>query len=401
MNKQHTSKYTLKYAAVQGSYWPAYCASCSFATVFLLSRNFNNSQIGMVLALGNVVSVLLQPAIASYADTTTKITLRKLTALLALVAAIMAVLIFFLPSQILILSFFFIIELALLFTLQPLTNSLGMQMINQGIPLNFGLARGIGSISFAAFSYIIGFFIDRFGADATIVIAFIMLLVFIFFTSTFSAEKYLNQSPDIEQKQKAEETTLGQPLGMIAFVIRYKRFIVLLLAVAVTFCSHMMINNYFIQIIENVNGNTKNMGTAIAIAAAVELPAMALFSYIVRKIRCSTILKLSFFFFVIKALLTLLAPNVWMIYIAQLLQFASYAFYIPASIYYVNVLIDKNDMVKGQAFMTGAVSLAGVVGSLLGGALLDGSGVRTMLIAGVLASILGLVLCLISVERTD
>lgn len=392
-NKQKAAKYTIKYSALQGSYWPVYCASMSFASVFLLSRDFSNSEIGIVLALANILAVFLQPAIASFADTTTKISLKNLTGLLAVAAAVLAGILFFTPHIPILVSIVMVLELTILLTLQPLANALGMHMINKGIPLNFGLGRGIGSLSFAVFSYIIGYFIERFGADASIVVTFCMLIPFICFSFTFADQKYFQ--PEAKQK------SAGKPLGILGFAKKYTRFVLLLLAVAVTFCTHMMINNYFIQIVENVGGNTKNMGTAIGLAAAVELPAMSLFMLFIKKFRCSGILKLSFFFFLLKSVLTLVAPNVWMLYVAQLVQFSSYALFIPASIYYVNQVIGTSDLVKGQAFMTGAITLGGVLASLIGGILLDGPGVKTMLIVGVIASAIGLALSIPSIECTS
>ena len=187
---------------------------------------------------------------------------------------------------------------------------------------------------------------------------------------------------------------------MIQFVRKYKLFILLIFATAITFCSHTMINNYFIQVIEHVGGNTKDMGTAIGLAAFIELPAMTLFMPLIKRIRCSAILRSTFVFFLIKALITLFASNVYLIYVAQLFQFSAYAMFIPASIYYVNQIIGEADLVKGQAFMTGAITLSGVIASLVGGVILDGPGVRVMLIVGVFSSVVGLLLSIPSIQKT-
>lgn len=402
MNTPSTSfRYTLKYSLLQGSYWPIICAVYNFSSVYLLSKGFTNPQIGIILALANIFAVILQPAIASYADTSVKISLKKLTVMLAIIAAVLSAAIFLLPPQFVTLSLLFTIDLALLLTLQPFVNSLGMQLINRGISFNFGLARGIGSISFAVFSYVIGFFIEQYEPDATMVIAMLLLFFFIFFTGTLPTGATSLPKTPTPTTEKSKSEASGKSLNAFAFMLRYKRFSLLLLAVSLTFTSHVMLNNYAMQIVTNVNGTAKNMGTAIAIAAAVELPAMALFTFFIRKTKCSLLLKLSLFFFCIKALIALLAPNVLVFYISQLFQFSAYAVFIPASIYYVNLVIDETDMIKGQAFMTGAISLGGVIGSFLGGLLLGGSGVRGMLIVSVVTSVLGFVISLPAIEKTS
>ena len=52
----------------------------------------------------------------------------------------------------------------------------------------------------------------------------------------------------------------------------------------------------------------------------------------------------------------------------------AFALYIPASVYYVNETMAPRDKFKGQAVMTATNTLGGVIGSLLGGFLLDHSG---------------------------
>lgn len=405
--KRNNHKYTAKYAAIQGSYWPIFCSSYSFASVFLLSRNFNNSEIGIVLAIANVFAVFLQPAIASFADKTKKISLKNLTAALAFIACVMTIVRCFIPNVLTVLAVLLTLELTLLFSLQPLINALGMRLINKGVGINFGLARGLGSVAFAVCSYIVGVLVERFGPEASPVVSVCFFISLIFFVYTFTKEKKDSAATE-EVKYDCDDTNgergelSGEPAtaNIIEFALKYKKFVLLLLAVALTFCSHSMINNYFIQVTEHVGGNTKDMGFAIGVAAVVELPAMVLFTYLVRKIRCSTIMKTAFIVFVMKAVITFLAPNVMMINVSQLLQFGAYALFIPASVFYVNQTIARQDLVKGQAFVTGAITMGGVLASLLGGWLLDGPGVSAMLFAGIIMTLFGMLFCFLAVEKT-
>ncbi len=393
------AKYTARYAAVQGSYWPIFCSSYSFASVFLLSRNFNNSEIGLVLAFANIFAVFLQPAIAVFADTTKKIALKNLIALLALAAAMLTTVRCLIPNVLSVLAVLLVLELTILFSLQPLISALGMYAINKGIKINFGFARGLGSLSFAACSYIVGVLVERFGPEASPIVSVCFFIILIFFVYTFkiSRDRTENEAGQTENVTQESEQSAS---GIIEFVSKYKRFILLLLAITFTFTSHSMINNYFIQITNDVGGNTKDMGFGIGLAAAIELPAMMLFTHLVQKVRCSLILKGSFVFFVLKAVLTMFASNIYVLDAAQLFQFAAYAMFIPASIFYVNQIIAKQDLVKGQAFVTGAITLGGVLASLLGGWLLDAYGVDSMLRIGSVATALGLIFAVFAIQKT-
>jgi PPP family 3-phenylpropionic acid transporter len=98
----------------------------------------------------------------------------------------------------------------------------------------------------------------------------------------------------------------------------------------------------------------------------------------------------------------LLAPNVGWIYAAQCLQFFAFAMFVPSSVYYVNQVIRGADKVKGQAGMTMAMGISGMIGNFLGGFMLDSSGgVGFMLTVGLGVSLAGLVLVLLLTERSN
>ena len=101
----------------------------------------------------------------------------------------------------------------------------------------------------------------------------------------------------------------------------------------------------------------------------------------------------------IKALLTLLAPNVFGIYIAQITQLLGFALQVPASVYYVNALMKPQDRVKGQAFMTATNTLGSIGGSLIGGVVLDTFGVSVLLLIGFGMAAVGMLITFISTEK--
>ena len=74
--EMNSKKLTAQCAVLQGSYWVAVCAINGFATVFLLHIGLKSSQIGVVLALGNILGVILQPFVAAAADRAKRVTLQ-------------------------------------------------------------------------------------------------------------------------------------------------------------------------------------------------------------------------------------------------------------------------------------------------------------------------------------
>lgn len=59
---------TVGYSAVQGFFWTGYAGIMGFCSVYLLYAGFSNSQVGLLIAAAGLLSALLQPVAASYAD---------------------------------------------------------------------------------------------------------------------------------------------------------------------------------------------------------------------------------------------------------------------------------------------------------------------------------------------
>ena len=90
-------------------------------------------------------------------------------------------------------------------------------------------------------------------------------------------------------------------------------------------------------------------------------------------------LRLSGVFFTLRLLLTLVLPGTAGFYLAQCMQMGGFALYTVSSVYYVNEIIPVQDAVKGQSFLGAAGTIGAVAANVLGGALLDASGVPLLL----------------------
>lgn len=385
----------IKYSVIQMLYFGAFCALMGYASVYLLDHEFSNSIIGTFLALISVLAVFTQPFIASYADKNPKMELRKIIIAIVLIAVICSGWIYFLKGKSNLLLFLFVVIATSMMTIQPLMNSLAFVFEKYGIEVNYGLARGLGSAAYAIVSFIVGYLVEDFGTGALplIYLVFNFLLIVVVYTYV------IPQTEKKEMIQKTESKEEIQQLSFIAFAKKYKKFMIFVLGIVAVFFTHTIINNFFIQIIRPIGGGESQMGTAIFLAAIVELPAMALFNKMREKISCSTLIKISVILFAVKHALTMIAPHMTVIYIAQALQIGAYAIIIPASVYYVNQIIAKSDAIKGQSMVTTAITASGIIANLVGGILLDSVGVSRVLLIGVIVSIIGALIVIFSVEK--
>ena len=370
--KLNTRKLMIQYCILQGSYWASFCVVYAFATVFLLSRGFESSMIGVIIAAGNILGVILQPMVASIADRSEKISLHKLTAMLSIIMILLLVLLYFVPNGLLAAAVLFLLTDTFLQVIQPLINSVSVYYVNQGVSVDFGSARGIGSLSYAAASYILGIVVEKFGTRSILMAGILVALVLLV---TVLSMPVLSSSAASRLGEKEPEQN---DAGLLVFAGRYKNFMLTLAGITLLFTFHNMNNAYLIKVIENVGGTSADMGRMLSIAAVTELPVMFLFSRISKHFKSSTLLMVSSAFFAIRAAGFMLAGNVMTMYLAALLQIGSFALYIPSSVYYVNETMLDQDKFKGQAVMTATNTLGGVFGSLFGGFLIDNAGVGAM-----------------------
>lgn len=385
----------IRYACIHGFYWMLCCSMIGYASVFLLDKGFTNTTIGTVLAISNILAVFGQPAVASYMDKTSKLSLRMLISLILVVIIALSLVLCFLTGASMVMVVLTIVVFTLMLTLQPFINSLTFAFEKNGIHINFGLARGIGSVAYAVMSLILGNLVAAFSPELLPFFYVGLSLCALFFVYTFFLPGHKDEIVHQEKETEHDQLSMGQ------FIKKYKTFMLLLVATVLLFFDHSVINNFFIQVVNHINGNSADMGNAIFLAAVLELPTMALFTKFQQKIGCKNMMLISAVFFSVKHVLTYFAVNMFMIYVAQVMQMLAYAVFIPASVYYVSQLVEEHDMNKGQALVTGAMTLASVFASLAGGVLLDALGVSKVLMIGAIISVLGTICMFISVEDVD
>lgn len=264
MNKSKTEKnLTPGYSLIQGFFWMNFAAIMGFSSLYLLDCGYSNTQIGMIIATAGIISAVLQPVIATYADRPSSMSVKKIILILSAVQAVLGILVLLTYHRAFMLTgLFYGCLITLLQLLNPLVNSLGMESINQGRHLNFGVARGMGSVAYAIFSYVLGIILAKTGArfvPISIILVFSVMLVSLFL---FPFEK---------SDRKSVKTPGKRSANPFAFFIRYKRFSVVLIGCVLVYISHVLLNSFTFQIVESKGGGSEEMGFVMALGALVEL----------------------------------------------------------------------------------------------------------------------------------
>jgi PPP family 3-phenylpropionic acid transporter len=258
-----------------------------------------------------------------------------------------------------------------------------------GYYINYGAARGLGSVASGTSALVLGYIIARLGTSWMFLFLIAFRLICMVAVLGF---------PRLE-KQVSRDTA-DQSCTIAQFFLRYKWYCLSLLGIGFLGMFHSMTENYMIVIMERFGGNSSHVGTALFISSLSGAPVIFFFRFFHKRIRETSLLKISALTFLLKSVLFCFAPAIGYIYLFQTLQATSYGFLGPTQVYFAGNRVKPADMIKGQAFIATAYSLGCSAGNFAGGQLLN-FGVNTMLIGGVVMALLGTVVLFFTVNKSD
>lgn len=382
---------TFRYTFHQMAYWATTAGIVSFATAFLLQKGFAPSVIGALLASGNLLSCAFQPVLADRADRIGGNSIKWLTVGLTTVSGLCFGAIALLPLPQTVLGLLYLLGVFSFDAMNPLMNAISVSYMRDGYRVNYGLSRGMGSLAYALAALAIGEVMAAFGADWMLWICLGLLAVNL--TMALGYPSLTGRT--VEAGKESECCSIG------VFFRRYKWYCLSLLGVMLLGMFHAMTENYLIEIVTPLGGDSGTVGMALFIATAIEAVVLVYFDKVRKHISDTWLLKLAGLAFLAKAVLFLFAANVGTIYFIQLLQGISYTFLSPTQMYYANGKVRPADMVKGQAFITASYTLGCAAGNFTGGQLLSFFGITTMLVAGIAMAAAGTLVFFLTVDKKD
>ena len=408
------------YGSIFGTYWMIYAVVSSFASVFMLAKGYSNAQIGVTLAAANILAVVLQPVTANLADRSEKVGAIGISQIMTVMMMVFTIGMFCFGGGGIALCVTFVLLIAWHTALQPMFNALTFKLEESGIPVNFGIARSVGSLAYSILVAALGTIVEHLGILSLPVTAEIvcgMLLISLFLTGrTFrqALRAKAGAAGDRRAAQKdqpLQERSADQPLQAAAdepgeeniplreFIRRNKLFFVLNLGVVGLFFSNSILNNYMVQIVTDVGGTSEDMGRILGVMAFLEIPTMVFFTRLKKRFSCQLLLKVASAGFTVKIGLCWLAGSVAMLYAAQAFQLVSFALFLPGMVYFTGENMSPGEAVRGQALFTTMITVTTIFSSLLGGWILDVSGAKMLTFIATLATAAGAVIVFAVVDR--
>lgn len=446
------------YANIFAAYWMFYGVANAFASAYLLPKGYTNAEIGIILAVGSVLAVFLQPIMADIADRSKKLSLLGVTQLSAGLLIVLEATLFAMAHKSLALWVVFVMIIAWLTALQPLFNSLAFHLEESGVHIHFGICRGMGSLGFALLTAVLGTFVEMWGANilpavGELTLAGLLVTIMIVKrefercvkakAQTRSAGAGAGVPGDAEVSAASDEVRTAVEAGalrapadvstneevppMLAdergadaemplplpldsadkqeeinlwrFIHDNKLFLVLNIGVIGLYFSNAVLNNFMLQIVNAVGGTSEDMGRVLAVMAFMEMPALFFFDKVKARFSCQTLLKVAAVGFTLRVGLIFLAKSMTVIYLAHIFQTLGFALFLPAMVVFIGDVMRRGEAVKGQAFFTAMTTVAAMISSVLGGIMLDVRDAHFMLLVSTLVTAAGALVIILIVGK--
>ncbi|MBO4911001.1 MAG: MFS transporter [Lachnospiraceae bacterium] len=386
--------WTFRYTLINVTYFAAFCTIHAMAAVYLLANGFSNTEVGVLLAVANISSALVQPYIAGIIDKPGPLTNRRFILISVFVIMIGSVLLKFLSSHKIIVFIIYALIYMIQFAYQPVMTALCFEYQKAGCNIFYGLARGLGSASFAVTSAFIGSAVEKEGVDLLLLVNVITMVLSAIVVFTFKKPEALEQETGLDNKEHGKAHN-----NILDFAKTYPAFSVFLIGTICFYFAHNMINDFMIQIIRSLGGAETELGYSNFLQAILELPVMAVIGFFLKRISSEKMLVFSGTAFFVKILILMFVTNMAGMYVSQSFQLFAYAVFIPAAAYYVSKTMDELDQVKGQAYVTSAITVGGVFSNLISGVILDNLGIKAMLGTGCVVCAVGVIIGFVAMSR--
>ena len=358
------------------------CVVLSYAALSLERLGLSNWETAMVVAAACALGGILMVVAGRIADKSDRWYWKNQLILFSSCELALAILRLFVSGTVT-RCIIYALLIVFLFLMMPMVNLASFYYSSRGVKVNFGIARGIGSVVFAAVSFLAGWLTMKLGH-------FVIPTMTAVFSAGILVAALLMPKIASAPSETAERID-SQPTNRKGFVRKYPVFLVMVTGITFALAFHNMLGTFFLRIVERAGGNARNMGLALAIAAISELPILFFYSKLAKKTRSSSavFLLISGAFFVVRGILFLLVESIIAIYLIQLLQSVSYALMTVAKASYADEVMAPEDETTGQSLMTMTDSFGAVAGSLIGGALIETGGVGSMLLWGTVIAFVG------------
>lgn len=356
----------LRYNLLHIFYFFSICSINGFTAVFLQNKGMSNTLVGLAMGIGSVLSIAIAPVFSSVLENIKGITIKKLILIVYSVQFAVYLAMAFLNLPVFVILPAYMVMMSSVIAVTPLLSMICMNYASKGYDIDFGTARGLGSLSYAIGAVLLGQ-ISKIWTPDYLALAFLasgLCMFLVLFSMPDSDIQVMDEkNPDSKKKNRSS----------IFYVIKtYKVFFLFLLGFGIVYAGVSALGTYLVNIVTSLGGDTSLYGIALFCMAASELPVMAATGKLIKKFGSERLIAIAAVFYLFRNFTICLAPSIPILLIGMMCQGASYGLFTAVITNYVGSHLPERHGLAGQNLISiMSTGLGTSSGSILGGVLID------------------------------
>ncbi|WP_341278601.1 MFS transporter [Paenibacillus sp. FSL H8-0537] len=346
-----------------------------YLTTLLVHQGMSAGQVGMMMSLGTLLSIIVQPFWGYMVDR-----YRQTKLVLICSIGMPAVLAYFYNVQLFaLLVIVYTTSIIFSVTQSPIADSYAVTAAREG-HTSYGTIRSLGSLGTALGGYAGGLYLSFFH------ITQLWLPFFIFSAAGVAMVLTLSNKSD------SYRTTVSLTEGFKK-MLSNRNFLWFLVACFFVNQTLTAYNSFFVLSFQEAGGSFSMVGFALLLASMTNVPSMLLAAKIIAKLGRERTLVIAAFAYALRWAVQWLFPYPPVMIGIQALHGLSFGLFYVAAVEYVANVSGKEMQATGQSvFNMVFVGLGGIIGNLLNGFLYNAGGAQLMYLACTVSAIMGLLL---------
>lgn len=353
------NKIKYRFMLMQFLLWFTFGTFGIFYVAYLKDLGYSSKFIALGLTLSTIFGISSQYFFGYISDLTSNIKSVFIGLLLAMICTVSSF-IFLAPYSVP------AIVIMILFSISwmPLEALLDSWIFStKDLPLSeYGVIRSSGSLGFSIITVIFGGLVVKFGFKVS-VLAFIISGTLLFITAITTKSKTLKQPTAMGFNQIKQLITNPRYMGILFFSI-------------LIFIGHMGINNFYIYVVQNINGNQRLIGMAASMAAFSEIFGFYLGTKLQKKFNPLLILVGVALVALIRVYFLTRSETYLGILLTAVLQGFSFSIFLGTFKIYISKITPINLLASAQTISGSTYfGIASLFANIVGGLLIDDYGI--------------------------
>jgi len=385
--KQNNSyKIIAEFSLLQFFFWSSWAIYGAYLVYYLSDLGYSNMRIGSLMSIRTFMGLIAPPIVGYICD---RMENRKIVFMISMF--LMGLLI---TPLTLYGDFMLAVSIGIVgFLWEPQQSVLDSWILETSAHTahNYGFMRAWGSIGFAIIVTVFGQVIERYGWNVHFLSYGVIIFIIVIISLNIEDNSYqeLQEEANLEQLKDAEMKTEDLKLAAvkdaevknknIMQLFKNKDYMFILLITLLIFIPNQMIFVYLAPIIKSVGGDATDLGYMFFFNALSEAPIFFVAKYFLEKYKTNSLLLFSAFFYLLRFIIVAAASSPTYFLFFGMLQSLSFGVFLVTVRYYVKLIAPAALKTTAQSIvMMSAFGAAGIIGSLLGGYLIDNFGMTVM-----------------------